>query len=120
MLGAQGAMVTWDAGGNEFIEVIRTVQACERAGIKTVFLTSEDDPTGSAPTMLETGAGGRRHRLHQLFPRRFVGVGPAAAGGAGYRQPPKDKRHTAGPLRAHGGDRCPLLGVTTTITVSAV
>ncbi len=53
MLGAQGAMVTWDAGGNEFIEVIRTVQACERAGIKTVFLTSEDDPTGSAPTMLE-------------------------------------------------------------------
>ena len=53
MLGADGALVTWDAGGNEFIEVIRTVQACERAGIKTVFLTSEDDPTGSAPTMLE-------------------------------------------------------------------
>ena len=53
MLGAQGAMVTWDAGGNEFIEVIRTVQACEKVGIKTVFLTSEDDPTGSAPTMLE-------------------------------------------------------------------
>ncbi len=53
MLGARGALVTWDAGGNEFIEVIRTVQACERAGVKTVFLTSEDDPTGGAPTMLE-------------------------------------------------------------------
>jgi glycine reductase len=53
MLGAQGAMVTWDAGGNEFIEVIRTIQACERLGIKTVFLTSEDDATGGAPTMLE-------------------------------------------------------------------
>lgn len=53
MMGAQGALVTWDAGGNEFIEVIRTVQACEKAGIKTVFLTSEDDPTGSVPTMLE-------------------------------------------------------------------
>ncbi len=52
-LGAQGAMVTWDAGGNEFIEVIRTVQACERLGIKTVFLTSEDDATEGAPTMLE-------------------------------------------------------------------
>lgn len=52
-LGAQGAMVTWDAGGNEFIEVIRTVQACERLGIKTVFLTSEDDATDGAPTMLE-------------------------------------------------------------------
>jgi glycine reductase len=53
MLGAQGAVVTWDAGGNEFIEVIRTIQACERLGIKTVFLTSEDDATGAAPTMLE-------------------------------------------------------------------
>jgi sarcosine reductase len=53
ILGAQGAMVTWDAGGNEFIEVIRTIQACERLGIKTVFLTSEDDATGGAPTMLE-------------------------------------------------------------------
>jgi len=53
MLGAQGALVTWDAGGNEFIEVIRTIQACERLGIKTVFLTSEDDATGGAPTMLE-------------------------------------------------------------------
>ena len=53
MLGAQGAVVTWDAGGNEFIEVIRSIQACERRGIKTVFLTSEDDATDGAPTMLE-------------------------------------------------------------------
>jgi glycine reductase complex component B subunit alpha and beta len=53
MLGARGAMVTWDAGGNEFIEVIHTVRACERRGIKTVFLTSEDSPAGGAPTMLE-------------------------------------------------------------------
>jgi sarcosine reductase len=53
MLGAQGAVVTWDAGGNEFIEVVRAIQACERLGIKTVFLTSEDDATDGAPTMLE-------------------------------------------------------------------
>jgi hypothetical protein len=46
-------VVTWDAGGNEFIEVIRSIQACERLGIKTVFLTSEDDATDGAPTMLE-------------------------------------------------------------------
>ncbi|MCZ6876144.1 MAG: hypothetical protein O7G88_21870, partial [bacterium] len=52
-LGAQGAMLTWDAGGNEFIEVVRTIQACEQLGIKTVFLTSEDDATEAAPTMLE-------------------------------------------------------------------
>jgi glycine reductase len=53
ILGAQGALVTWDAGGNEFIEVVRTIQACEQLGIKTVFLTSEDDATEAAPTMLE-------------------------------------------------------------------
>jgi glycine reductase len=53
VLGAQGAIVTWDAGGNEFIEVVRTIQACEQLGIKTVFLTSEDDATEAVPTMLE-------------------------------------------------------------------
>jgi glycine reductase complex component B subunit alpha and beta len=53
MLGARGAVVTWDAGGNEFIEVIHTVRACERRGIRTVFLTSEDSPEGGAPTLLE-------------------------------------------------------------------
>lgn len=53
LVGAQGAIVTWDAGGNEFIEVIRAVQACERLGIKTVFLTTEDNPAGGAPTLLE-------------------------------------------------------------------
>lgn len=53
MLGAKGAVVTWDAGGNEFIEVVHTVRACERRGIKTVFMTSEDSPEGGAPTLLE-------------------------------------------------------------------
>ncbi len=53
MLGAGGAVVTWDAGGNEFIEVVHTVRACERLGIKTVFLTSEDSPEGGAPSLLK-------------------------------------------------------------------
>ena len=53
LLGAEGAIVTWDAGGNEFLEVIYTVRALEREGIKTVFLTSEDNPEGGAPTLLE-------------------------------------------------------------------
>lgn len=53
MLGARGAIVTWDAGGNEYIEVIHTVRACERRGIATVFLTSEDSPEGGAPSLLE-------------------------------------------------------------------
>jgi glycine reductase len=52
-MGAQGAVITWDAGGNEFIEVVRTIQALERNGVKTVFLTSEDDATGGVSTLLE-------------------------------------------------------------------
>jgi glycine reductase complex component B subunit alpha and beta len=52
MLGADGAIVSWDAGGNEFMEVIYTVRALEQLGIKTVFLTSEDNPVGGVSTML--------------------------------------------------------------------
>jgi glycine reductase len=56
MLGAQGAIVAWDAGGNEFLEAVRTARACERVGIKTVFLTMEDEAAGGAPTLLEPHA----------------------------------------------------------------
>lgn len=76
MLGAEGAMVTWDAGGNEFIEVIRTVQACEKAGIKTVFLTSEDDPTGSAPTMLEPISEADAIVTTGFFRSELLGIDP--------------------------------------------
>ena len=27
-----GVVVSWDSGGNDFIEVIRTIEACEKAG----------------------------------------------------------------------------------------
>jgi len=53
MLGAQGAIITYDAGGNDFMEVIRTVQACEREGIKTVFITGEEDSSTGGPPLLE-------------------------------------------------------------------
>ncbi len=43
MLDAQGALVTWNHGGNDIIEVMLTIQGLERAGIKTVFLSIESD-----------------------------------------------------------------------------
>jgi glycine reductase complex component B subunit alpha and beta len=43
MLETQGALVTWNHGGNDLIEVMLTIQGLERAGIKTVFLTIESD-----------------------------------------------------------------------------
>lgn len=52
MLGADGAVITYDAGGNDFIEVIQTVQACERLGIKTVFVTPESPPEAEGPPLL--------------------------------------------------------------------
>ena len=52
-LGADGAIVTWDAGGNDFMEVARVVQACERSGIGTVLLTGEEDPGNEGPALLE-------------------------------------------------------------------
>ena len=33
-MGADGALVTWIGGGNAFVDVMLTVQACERNGIK--------------------------------------------------------------------------------------
>jgi hypothetical protein len=53
MLGASGAIITYDAGGNDFMEVIRTVQACENLGIKTVFVTGEESPDTGGPPLLE-------------------------------------------------------------------
>jgi hypothetical protein len=53
MLGASGAIITYDAGGNDFMETIRTVQACENAGIKTVFATGEESPDTGGPPLLE-------------------------------------------------------------------
>ncbi len=53
MLGAQGAVVTWDAGGNEEVEVVLAAKECEKLGIKTVWLTSDDHiPSNGVPTVL--------------------------------------------------------------------
>ena len=50
-VGATGAGVTWDAGGNDFMEVIRTVQACEQIGVNAVFLTFEEHPDNGSPLL---------------------------------------------------------------------
>ena len=54
LLGADGALVTYDAGGNDFMEVMQTVQACERLGIKTVLVTGESPPESEGlPLLME-------------------------------------------------------------------
>src|SRR5439155_14891389 len=65
MLGAQGALVTWNHGGNDLLEVMLTIQGLEKAGIKTVFLTIESDikVVRLTPELAETG----RHEPPLLF-----------------------------------------------------
>ena len=54
-LGASGAVVTPTLRGQRFLDTIMVVQACERAGIKTVLITEEeDDEDGTAPPLLVT------------------------------------------------------------------
>jgi glycine reductase complex component B subunit alpha and beta len=57
MLGAEGALVTWNHGGNDLLEVMMTIQGLERAGIKTTFLTIESDikVVRMTPALAETG-----------------------------------------------------------------
>jgi glycine reductase complex component B subunit alpha and beta len=68
-VGAQGAIVTTNVRGQRFVETILTVQALERAGVKTILMTEEEDnEDGTAPPLLvpapevvavvSTGTGG--------------------------------------------------------------
>lgn len=53
LLGAEGVIVTWDAGGNEEVEVVQLIRECESIGIKTVWLTSDDHvPANGESTLL--------------------------------------------------------------------
>ena len=58
MLDARGALVSWNHGGNDLVEVMLTIQGLERAGIKTVFLTIESDikVDRMTPQLAETGS----------------------------------------------------------------
>lgn len=40
-MGADGVLITWLGGGNAFVDVMLTVQACEKRGIKAVLVTYE-------------------------------------------------------------------------------
>src|SRR5215469_6898575 len=101
-MGADGALVTWIGGGNAFVDVMLTVRACERNGIKTALVTYEnggkegkESPilfyVGEANGVISTGALDRPLELPavnnvigpykqiKIFP--FPGAAPVAAEG---------------------------------------
>ncbi len=52
-LGADGALVTPTLRGQRFLDTIAVVEACERAGVKAVLITEEEDnEDGAAPPLL--------------------------------------------------------------------
>jgi glycine reductase complex component B subunit alpha and beta len=53
-LGAAGAVITTDAGGNSHTDVMLTCRACEQAGIRTtVILAEETDPESTRPILTD-------------------------------------------------------------------
>jgi len=111
MLGAQGALVTTDVRGQRMVETMLTVQACEQAGLKTVFLSEEEDPEeGTAPPFLNwvpeleatvsTGTGG----WDGPFPpvKKVIGARSPAKAWFG-EQPPVHGRYGVSHLGDHYG-----------------
>jgi glycine reductase complex component B subunit alpha and beta len=81
-LGAEAALITWTGSGNAFVEVMLTIRACERLGIKTVLVTYEyggkdgvDSPllfyAAEANAVVSTGSRDRWIDLPE--PERIVG-----------------------------------------------
>ncbi|HSK31261.1 MAG TPA: glycine/sarcosine/betaine reductase component B subunit [Candidatus Limnocylindria bacterium] len=102
-MGADGVLVTWIGGGNAFVDVMFTVRACEKSGVKTVLVTYEnggkegtDSPVlfylPEADAVVSTGALDRTVDLPamakvigpyehiKIFP--FPGAAPVPAGTA--------------------------------------
>jgi sarcosine reductase len=53
-LGADGVIITTDAGGNSHTDVMLTCRACEQAGIRTtVVLAEETDPESTRPILTD-------------------------------------------------------------------
>lgn len=82
-LGADAALITWTGSGNAFVEIMLTIRACERLGIKTALVTYEyggkdgvDSPllfyASEANAVVSTGS---RDRWIDLPPPERV-VGP--------------------------------------------
>ncbi|HEY7322258.1 MAG TPA: glycine/sarcosine/betaine reductase component B subunit [Candidatus Binatia bacterium] len=100
---ADGVLVTWIGGGNAFVDVMFTIRACERRGIKTTLVTYEnggkegkDSPVlfyaSEADAIVSTGSLDRPLDLPamdrvigpyeeiKIFP--FPGAAPVSARGA--------------------------------------
>jgi glycine reductase complex component B subunit alpha and beta len=95
-LGADGVVITTDAGGNSHTDVMLTCRACERAGIRTtVILAEETDPESTRPILTDwvpeadsiVSTGNLEELVDEWKPERVLGgdtlLDGRAAGNAG-------------------------------------
>ena len=81
-LGADGAIITTDAGGNSHTDVMLTCRACERAGVRTAVIVAEmADPESTNPGLTDwvpeadciVSAGNAEELAPEWIPERVVG-----------------------------------------------
>jgi sarcosine reductase len=81
-LGAEGVIITTDAGGNSHTDVMLTCRACERAGIRTtVVLAEETDPESTRPILTDwvpeadsiVSTGNLEELVEEWKPERVLG-----------------------------------------------
>ena len=81
-LGADGAIVTTDAGGNSHTDVMLTVRACEEAGVRTTTIVAEmADPDSTSPGLTDwvpeadsiVSAGNAEELVPAWTPERVIG-----------------------------------------------
>ncbi len=95
-LGADGVVITTDAGGNSHTDVMLTCRACERVGIRTtVILAEETDPESTRPILTDwvpeadsiISTGNLEELVEEWKPERVLGgdtlLDGTAAGNAG-------------------------------------
>jgi glycine reductase complex component B subunit alpha and beta len=81
-LRADGALVTWLGGGNAFVDVMLTIQACEQSGIKTVLVGYESGVKGGDAPLLYyvpeatavVSTGSRNSPIELPAPNRVIGA----------------------------------------------
>ena len=81
-LGADGAVVTTDAGGNSHTDTMLTVRACEQAGVRTTTIVAEmADPGSTSPGLTDwvpeadsiVSAGNAEELVPAWTPEKVIG-----------------------------------------------
>jgi hypothetical protein len=81
-LGAEGVVITTDAGGNSHTDVMLTCRACELAGIRTTVIVAEEtDPESTRPILTDwvpeadsiVSTGNLEELVEEWTPERVLG-----------------------------------------------